>query len=267
MNYDELKIFILSHKSPYKCETLDTLKRLNFKGKCFILIDDEDDFVEEYKNIYKDNLIIFHKKDYYDKVDLGVQTSNLPSTSHPVFARNAVEDIAKEMNLDYYILADDDISDFKYRIPIHEYRKLPVLNVHNIDNILSLYVEFMFNYNIYCIGACTPNFYIGGYEKIVSVDYITRICISNFYIRNLRVGNIKWIMPIDDYTTSIINGVHGRLFFTLYPLEVIVRPQYTQKGANKKDGMVDFYKNTTSFERSYCSYMVTPSFINVKLEG
>ena len=71
-------------------------------------------------------------------------------------------------------------------------------------------------------------------------------------------------MPIDDYTTSIINGVVGKLFLTLYSLEVIVRPQYTQKGANKKDGMVDFYKNTNSFERSYCSYMVAPSFINVR---
>lgn len=261
---NELVIFILSHKSPHKCETLDTLKRLNFKGKCFILVDNEDEYLDEYKNIYGDALLIFDKKKYYNKVDLGFSISHLPSYSHPIFARNAIEDIAKNMELDYYILADDDISDFKYRIPIHEYKKLPVLSMNDINDILDLYITFMLQNNIYCLGAGTPNFYIGGYEKIMSGKYITRRCVSNFYMRNMKMDKLDWIMPIDDYTTSIFHGVVGKLFLTLYPLEVIVRPQYTQKGANKEDGMVDFYRSTTSFERSYCSHMVAPSFIMVK---
>lgn len=264
MNYDGLIIFILSHKSPYKCETLDTLKRLNFKGKCFILIDDEDDFLDEYKKIYGDSLVVFHKKKYYDIVDLGVPTDRLPSTSHPVFARNAIEDIVEEMGLDYYILADDDINDFKYRVPIHEYKKLPVLSINDINYSLNLYKEFMMCNNISCVGVGTSNIYIGGYDKIVSGSYLTRRCVSNFYMRNIKAGKIKWLMPIDDTTTSYVQGVIGNLFLTLSPLEVIVRPQYIQKSDIKEDGMVDFYRNTSSFERSYYTYMILPSFIKVK---
>ena len=53
---------------------------------------------------------------------------------------------------------------------------------------------------------------------------------------------------MDDFTTSIKEGNIGKLFLTLYPLEVIVRPQYTQKNKKLKDcGMEDFYKNSTSF--------------------
>ena len=109
MNVEDLTVFILSHKSPNKCETLDALIKCNYKGKWYILIDDEDDFINEYKVKYGDNLVIYHKEDYKRNVDLGYSVMNLASYAHSIFARNALEDIAKSMGLKHYIVSDDDV--------------------------------------------------------------------------------------------------------------------------------------------------------------
>ena len=85
-------------------------------------------------------------------------------------------------------------------------------------------------------------------------------------MRNLKF-DVEWVMPMDDYSTSIKEGNIGKLFLTLYPLEVMVRPQYTQKTKNnqlKDNGMEDFYKNSTSFTRNFCSQMVLPSVVKLK---
>ncbi len=261
---NKLVVFILSHKSPNKCETLDTLKKLGFNGECFIIIDDEDDCLEEYKKVYNDSLIVYHKESYKYSVDMGYSLNGDVSFSHAVYARNAVEDIAHNFGIKYFAVSDDDIYDFKFRIPMHEYHKLPTLDVEDINEPLSLYFRYVMDCDIPCLGIGTPNFYIGGYDKIVSGNYLNRKQVSNFYIRNLNY-KIDWLMPIDDFSTSSINNFRGNLFFSLYPLELIARPQYTQKIiTGKEGGEVEFYRKNSTWKQSYCSYILMPSFISLK---
>lgn len=260
-NKTELVVFILSHKSPHKCETLDTLKRLLFNGKYYVIVDDKDDYLEEYKLIYGDSLIIYSKDDYY--VDIGCSYIDLPTKAHAVFPRNAMHDIATKLGLSYYILADDDIYDFKLRPCIDKYKKVPTIDIDNINDVLSVYVEFVLSKNIACLGLGTANFYFGGYDKLHSGDYLKRRCVSNCYIVNLKY-RIDWVMLYEDFTTSIIEGMRGRLFFTFYPLQVCVRPQFIQNHTDKYCGMEEFYKKINPTSMWYTSYMACPSAIKLK---
>lgn len=260
MRAEDLVIFILSHKSPNNCESLETIKRLNYKGKWYIIIDNEDD-IDSYKAIYKDHLIIYDKSKYKYTTDLGYSIKNIPSFSHAVFARNAAEDIAKDLKLDHYIIADDDIYDIHLRVVIDD--KLPITHINDINEPLCLYYEYMMSNNLTCVGLGTPNFYMSGAEGIKTGAPFRRRCVSNFYMRNMNIP-VKWVGPIDDFTTSITNDKRGNTFLTLYPLAISVRPQYTQKGAKSNSGEVEFYKNSNSFQRSYVAYIMAPSFVTVK---
>ena len=262
MKAEDLVLFILSHKSPNKCETLDCLKKLNFKGKIYIIIDDEDDCIEEYKEKYKDNLLIFHKQKYRDEVDMGFSISGMPTYAHSVFGRNAAEDFAKSMRLDHYIISDDDVYNFNFRLM--KGKSLPCIQVKDINEPLLAYYEYMKEANLACVCPGTPNIYFGGIKAIQETGGLKRRAVTNFYLRNMNY-DIKWSMSIDDYSTSIRYGVIGYLFLPLYPLQVMVRPQYTQKGGKKTGGMASYYANTSSWTRSMPSFLACPSFVSIRL--
>lgn len=257
-------LFITSHKNPSVCKTLDTLKGLNYKGNYYIVIDDEDPLIDSYKEIYKDRLMVFNKRFYMVTTDSGHDSDHIPSAC-VLYARNYIEDAAKTLGLDAFIMCDDDINNFVFR-PIDEAnKKLLRAKIQDINDVLCSYLEFLVNNNIDCIGFGTPNFYFSGYEGLVSGDYLTRRSVSNFFFRNVK-REIRWTMPMEDFNTAIKYGVTGRLFLSPAFVEVEVAPQYTQKGGeSKEDGMAQYYANSSSFTRAFYSTMIGPSYCLPKL--
>ena len=61
---DDFAIMILSHGRADNVRTVNTLKEVNYTGKWYIIIDDEDNQRDEYiKNFGKEHIIIFNKED------------------------------------------------------------------------------------------------------------------------------------------------------------------------------------------------------------
>lgn len=262
---DDFAIFILSHKNPYKCKTLDTFRDLNFNSSYYIVVDDSDAYLEDYKEHYKDNLLVFNKDEYIKITDTGHSSFDVPREC-PLYARNFVEDTAKRMQLKSFIICDDDITGFTFRPLDYENKKLKRVKVeNNIEDIFDAYLSFLLDTDIACVGFATPNFYFGGFDAISSGDYIKRRQVCNLYFRNVS-KEIDWKFPMEDFCTELLYGTRGYLFLSLAQVLIEVAPQYVQKGGETKvDGMAYYYANTSDFTRAFYSTMCLPSCCSPKM--
>ena len=110
MKKNDFAIFILSHGRANNQRTIDTLERLGYSGKLYIVLDNEDEQEAEYKRLYgEDKIIIFDKAEEMKHTDV---MNNFQNHKLVVYARNRVNDIAKEMGVKYYLLLDDDFVAF-----------------------------------------------------------------------------------------------------------------------------------------------------------
>ena len=114
MEKTNFAVFILTHGRPDNVVTYDTLKRQNYTGKIYIIIDNEDKSANEYyKQFGKENVIMFDKKAISKKFD-GFDNFNDRRTI--VYARNACFDIAEDLGIKYFLQLDDDYTAFDFRV-------------------------------------------------------------------------------------------------------------------------------------------------------
>ena len=103
--------FIISHGRPDKVITLNTLKRCGYTGPLFIVCDNEDKTVDQYKrNFGQDMVLVFDKIKYASMVDNCDNFQNRRTTTH---ARNACFDLAAEKGFEYFLVLDDDYISFR----------------------------------------------------------------------------------------------------------------------------------------------------------
>lgn len=105
-------VFILTHGRPDRVVTYDTLKRLGYTGKIYIVIDDQDDKREQYIEKFGDKVIVFNKIETAKTFDQG---DNFEDMRAIVYARNACFDIAYILGIKYFVELDDDYVSFDWR--------------------------------------------------------------------------------------------------------------------------------------------------------
>ena len=66
----------------------------------------------------------------------------------------------------------------------------------------------------------------------------------------------------DDITTSLINGMRGKLYYSYLPVEVEVDKTQVQSG-----GMTDIYQKNGTYRKSFYSVMCCPSCVKVSAMG
>lgn len=108
----DFAVFILTYGRANNVKTYKTLKRFGYTGKIYLICSDDDKQVKDYKEKYKDQVIVFSKKDYKDKFDIG---DNFDDERVVVYARNSCYNIAKKLGITYFLVLDDDYTDFSYR--------------------------------------------------------------------------------------------------------------------------------------------------------
>lgn len=103
-------VFIISHNRP-EVYTYHALRLSGYRNDIYIIVDDKDPQLDEYKKRYKENILIYSKDDYtmIDMADL------LPSLNSATTPKYAAFRFASEMGLDAMAIFDDDLKDFKYR--------------------------------------------------------------------------------------------------------------------------------------------------------
>lgn len=165
--YDDVAVLISTNGRARNQITYSTLRRIGYTGKIFLVVDDEDVELAEYKRIYGDSVKIFSKKEYFKKADLMINKADMCAA---IFSRNACFDIAKENGISFFVNCDDDIKDIKFA-DIRG-RKLITRKITDFDTVMKSVKKFMTCIGSDAMSICEDGVYVGGLnEKVKTGAY------------------------------------------------------------------------------------------------
>ena len=223
-------VFIITHGRPHNQKTLQLLVEMNYTGKVYLVVDDQDNTVDEYKALYGDKVVVFSKDTYVAYTDTGLHT---PFKKFAVFARNAVEDLAVLLGLDYFMVFDDDIINLRIRYDIDgslKSRKLTGI----IDDVFNACIRFMENSNLHCTSFGFCNVYRSGVECLYKENSRNRLCAEAF-IRDTKI-KVDWrLNMVEDLITSLDYNRAGIPWLQIIPVQVeICMSEGTVEGGNSE---------------------------------
>ena len=259
---NDFAIFITSHNAVDDCPSLDTIQKYQYKGDWYIVIDSDDPAKQQYIDKYETHLLIYNKLLFRDLSDSGYANTIAP-LAVVMYARQFIEQKAKELHLRNFVVMDDDIIDFKIKNCPKGTEKLTTYSINNLEEILSELISYQNGCRINTISFGTPNFNFGGY-KTWSTMWTKRRTMSNVFLRNVDLP-LDWKMAwYEDLNTSIFYANSDTLILTIPLLLTVARLQYSS-GNNKDSGMAEAYRNSTSFERQFHSVRLNPSAVKLDL--
>lgn len=250
-------VIIPSHGRHDRVYTEESLRKSGYTGDIYILCDDEDDQLDQYRAKYGDKVLVFSKDDYAGKFD---KMDNFGNKACVVYARNAMWDAAASVGLEYFSVADDDYTSFQYRITGDwEYR---AFSAKNLDALFSAYIEYMESSGIDTICFAQGGDFIGGENTQVRAGYEVSRKMMNLYFFSVDrpiefVGTIN-----EDLTSSITHGVTGGKILTNRMNSVTQKETQTNAG-----GLTDIYLEVGTYVKSFYSVMAAPSCVKVAVMG
>ena len=246
---------VISHGRP-ECGTVSVLRKCGYTGDTYIVIDNEDDQEELYRQKFGDMVIQFDKRDYLEKTDLGDLDDD---RRIGVFARNFIQDEAKRLGYRFHLQLDDDVHGFGYRFVQDD--KLRCVKVKHLDQVFNGMVQMMKSTPITSLSFGLSSYYLGGVDNANIEKGMIHKTMTTFLMRADDVQYFHMRMN-DDITTSLINGMRGKLYYTYLPVMVNVDPTQVQHG-----GMTDIYKKNGTYRKSFYSVMCCPSCVKVSAMG
>jgi hypothetical protein len=259
MKANNFAVFILSHGRPDNVITYETLRRQGYTGKIYIIVDDEDKTINEYKAKYKKEIIVFSKAEYADKFDI---MDNFSGNKVIVYARNACYDIARKLKLDYFFEYEDDYTQFLYRFVSGS--KLDHRVIRNLDDILPVMIKCLEDTKATTIAFAQGGDFIGGANSFKNNTFKRKAMNSFVFKVNkdpkddvLFIGRMN-----DDVNTYLTEGKVGKLFFQVS--NVMLNQLATQSNSG---GNTEAYKAYGTYVKSFYSVMTAPSCCKINLMG
>lgn len=244
---------ICTHGRPNAQHTYETLRKSGYTGSIIFIVDNEDDTVEELLHNYKDaNLLCrcFDKQYFIDISDTGTIENQRKCI---LYAKNYCEVLARELKLQAFIIADDDILNFRYRYP--EDGKLKSQKItKNMDSVIEAYIQAMLDCDMTATGFGFTQFYFSG-DNSFSAENMSKYRVPyNFVFRNTkhRVDWKSWFG--EDIITAVYYGRIGQLWTAMpYVQQEIVSL------ASAEGGMKDTYDNNSSVRLAMQNIMYLPT--------
>lgn len=256
MESKDFAVFILTHGRAETISTHRALRDGGYTGKIYIVIDNEDDQEDLYREKFGDMVIQFDKRDYVAKTDLGDLDDD---RRIGVFARNFIQDEAKRLGYKFHLQLDDDVHGFGYRFV--QDGKLRSVKCNHLDEVFSGMVELMKETPITSLSFVLSSYYLGGAENKNFDKGMIQKTMTTFLMRADDVQYFNMRMN-DDITTSLINGMRGKLYYTYMPVMVYVDATQVQHG-----GMTEIYQKNGTYRKSFYSVMCCPSCVKVSAMG
>lgn len=252
-------VLIVTHGRSNRVITVKTLRDSGYTGDIYLVVDNEDDELEDYKKIYGDKVIVFDKKKKFDEVDTG---DNLQARNVVLFARNSCFEIAKSLGLDYFLELDDDYDDFSFRYVDYEnHNKFRRIKMRQFDKVVDTILDFLDVSGALTVTLAQCGDYIGGIGSKVWQDQLARKAMNSFFCRVDRpfdfVGRIN-----EDVNTYVTLSNKGHLFFTI--AQACLNQLQTQSNEN---GMTTIYLQYGTFTKSFYSVIYAPSCAKVGMMG
>ena len=244
-------VFILTHGRPHNQLTVKSLQDVGYTGEWYLVVDDQDDTFNEYVKVWGvDRVIVFHKDHFIRHTDVGLQ---VPVPKFAVFARNAIEHIAKYMGYQTFMMLDDDITKIRIRLPEGNSLKSYQIN-GQFDAIIENSVNYVLDCDIACMGLGFCNLYIGGVENFNKENPRQRLCAEAF-IRNTS-HPISWrLNMVEDLITSIDAAMNGDVWFQFLPIQCEIK---MSEGA-VDGGNSDVYRQLGMYRISFMPVIAYPS--------
>lgn len=255
MESKDFAVFILSHGRADTISTYKALRDGGYTGRTYVVIDNEDDQENLYRQKFGDDIIQFDKRDYLEKTDLGDLDTD---RRIGVFARNFIQDEAKRLGYKFHLQLDDDVHGFTYRFA--QGKVLRALHCSHLDEVFSGMVEYMKETPITSLSFALSAYNMGGVDGSIK-EGMTRKTMTTFLMRADDLQYFHMRMN-DDITTSLINGMRGKLYYSYLPIEVEV-----DKTQVKAGGMTDIYQKNGTYRKSFYSVMCCPSCVKVSAMG
>ena len=147
---DDFAVFILTHGRANNMYTLNALKKGNYTGKIYFIIDNEDEQADEYYRLYgKENVIMFDKIATAKRVD---SVDNFNKRTAIMYARNECWRIAKDLGLNYFLQLDDDFQSFDHRY--EKDGKLIEVGNRQLDRLFTDMIDWLVNTNATTVCLC-----------------------------------------------------------------------------------------------------------------
>lgn len=250
-------VFILTHGRPNNQLTVKSLQDVGYTGDLYLVVDDQDDTYDEYVRVWGADRVILFLKDYFiGNTDTGLHT---PVPKFAVFARNAIEYIAKSMGYQTFLMLDDDITKLRIRLPHGDSLRSYQFNGH-FGEIIDKAVDFVLDCDIACMGLGFCNLYIGGVGNFNKENPRQRLCAEAF-IRN-TAHPISWrLNMVEDLITSIDAAMNGDVWFQFLPIQCEIK---MSEGA-VDGGNSDVYRQLGMYRISFMPVIAYPSSNAVRL--
>lgn len=249
-------VFILTHGRPEKVYTYRTLLDCGYKDKIYLVVDDEDETIEKYREIYGAKVIQFSKLDVAKKIDTADLSNDRRSI---VYARNACFDIAQGLGVDYFLQLDDDYTSFYYCYPFEG--KLKNKKIKNMGDICDAFIDFLEESGALTVAFAQGGDMIGGLKAKTGGAYqkkILRKAMNSFFCKTSNRFEFSGRINEDVNTyTSLSNK--GKLFFTVTDIKLIQKQTQSNSG-----GMTEMYLDNGTYLKSFYSVIFSPQAVTVQ---
>tara|TARA_R100000808_G_C2127017_1_gene137066 strand:- start:126 stop:983 length:858 start_codon:yes stop_codon:yes gene_type:complete len=257
VNDKKFCVFILTYGRPANILTLKSLSKQGYTGKIYLVCSDDDKKLKEYQKNYT-NIIVFNKKDYKEKFDIG---DNFTDDRVVVYARNAIYDIAKQLKIKYFIVLDDDYTQFRYTQD-ENYKYLTKQRlINNLDKMFNKLLSYYINTNAKTLCIAQGGDFIGGEGSALWTKKLARKAM-NFFVCSVDrpfnfIGRIN-----EDVNTYVRQGTLGNIFLTI----VNIRLEQLDTQSNK-GGLTEFYLDGGTYVKSFYTVLFSPSCTHINLMG
>lgn len=248
-------ILILTHGRANNISTLKMLSSAGYKGDYYIVIDNEDDQIEEYKKRFGDKVVVFDKRKTSEWTDSG---DNINKRTAILWARNESFYIAERLGLTHFMMLDDDYTGLQLRFKKGD--KLGHKKA-DINKAIDVAIKFLDRTNALSVAFSQGGDWIGGAKSRFIRVPILRKCMNSFICRTDRKYKYYGRMN-EDVSTYVREGNLGRLMFTIMP--IMIEQKMTQ---SVKGGMTEEYKESGTYVKTFYSVMYCPSCVKIHYIG
>lgn len=253
---NDFAVFILTHGRPKNVYTFDTLKKYGFKGRTYIVIDNEDKKADEYYHQFgKENVIMFDKKAIAKESD---EFDNFNDRRAIIYARNSCFSIAKKLGITYFLQLDDDYTGFYYKLVVDE--KPVNQQIKNLDAVINDTLAFYKTTTAKSIAFAQGGDFIGGIDNGAGCfRFSKRKAMNSFFCSTERP--FKFIGRINEDVNTYTNfQSKGNLFMTVQNVCIIQKQTQSNKG-----GMTELYLDSGTYIKSFYSVICSPNCVDINL--
>lgn len=252
---DDFCAFILTHGRPDRVHTYTTLQRAGYTGKVYIVIDDEDKTEGEYRKRFGDRVLQFSKEAISKTFDIG---DNFDDRKMIVYARNACQELARQVGVRYFIQLDDDYSHFNIRFRL-DGKTCTGMVRSTMDAFLDALIEFYESIPALSVAMSQGGDFIGGGTQ--DKRKLSRKCMNSWICSTDRPFRFHGRFN-EDVNTYVTMGRQGYLFLTV--MQAFVNQDVTQSTSG---GMTDLYQKFGTYAKSMMTVMRAPSCVQVGVMG